>query len=335
MASSNTKAAGYSHSDAFNSGFLPVGSIHKIWYAEHGLPTGRPVLFLHGGPGGGTSLANTAFFDPKVYRVVLMDQRGGGKSTPAAEIRENTTQHLVDDIERLREHLGITQWAMVFGGSWGSTLALAYAEAYPQTTLSLVLRGIFAVRESELANAFAPYGASNQLFPEAYDELLGHLKANTTKSAESLSEPRTLLTEYYRLLCDEDPAVCNAASRVWNKYEITASTLLLSDELVAQLDNNETWNLQHARIECHYFLHGAWLEDGQLLKPSNLERIKHIPCHIVQGRYDVVCPPRTAQDLHLGLPQSKLHIIPDAGHSANELGTKAKLIEVCDGIAKL
>lgn len=278
MATSNTKAAGYSHSDAFNSGFLPIGCIHKLWYAEYGLPTGRPVLFLHGGPGGGTSPANTAFFDPKIYRVVLMDQRGGGKSIPAAEIRENTTQHLVDDIEKLREHLGITQWAMVFGGSWGSTLALAYAEAYPQTTLSLVLRGIFAVRESELANAFARYGAGNQLFPEEYDELLGHLKGKTTKSAESLSEPRTLLTEYYRLLTDDDPAVHNPASRAWNKYEITASTLLRNAELHAQLDGNETWNLQHARIECHYFLHGAWLEDGQLLKPSNLERIKHIPC---------------------------------------------------------
>ncbi|CAG9970423.1 unnamed protein product [Clonostachys byssicola] len=335
MASPNTKATGYSHSDAFNSGFLPVGSIHKLWYAEYGLPTGRPVLFLHGGPGGGTSPSNTAFFDPKVYRVVLMDQRGGGKSTPAAEIRENTTQHLVDDIEKLREHLGITQWAMVFGGSWGSTLALAYAEAYPETTLSLVLRGIFTVRESELANAFSRYGAVNQLYPEEYDEVLGHLKANTTKSEESLYETRTLLTEYYRLLTDEDPAVHLPASRAWNKYEITASTLLRNAELQAMLDGNETWNLQHARIECHYFINGAWLEDGQLLKPSNLERIKHIPCHIVQGRYDIVCPPRTAQDLHLGLPQSKLHIIPDAGHSANEVGTKAKLIEVCDEIAKL
>jgi proline iminopeptidase len=280
MSSPAQEVSGYTHEEAFNSGYLSAGSIHKIWYAEHGLPNGRPVLFLHGGPGGGTSLANTSFFDPSVYRVVLMDQRGGGKSTPAAEIRENTTHDLVKDIEQLRQHLGIEHWTMVFGGSWGSTLALAYAQAFPQATSALVLRGIFAVRKSELANAFAPYGVTNQLFPETWEEFVDHLRSNAAKSAEDLdlTNPHTVLSEYYRLLCHEEAAVRNAAARAWNKLEVYASTVILSDELVNKLNTDEVWNIQHARIECHYFLHGAWLEDGALLDPKRLELINGIRC---------------------------------------------------------
>ncbi|KAI6779261.1 uncharacterized protein J7T54_000991 [Emericellopsis cladophorae] len=335
MTSSTPTPSGYVHEDAFDSGFLPVGDIHKVWYAQYGAPNGRPVMFLHGGPGGGTKVANTCFFDPKVYRVVLMDQRGAGKSAPVAEIRDNTTHHLIEDIEQLRKHLGIEKWAMVFGGSWGSSLALAYAQTHPQMTGALVLRGIFTVRKSELVNNYAPYGVISQVFPEEYDELMNHLRSQSTMDSQSLNDPATMLSEYYRLLCHEDPRIHKAAALVWNKYETTASTLARDPGLVRKIVRAENWSIQQARIECHYFVHQAWLEDGILLKPTSLERIKDIPCEIVQGRYDMVCPARTAWELHKGLKNSTLHMIPDAGHSANEHGIKAKLIEICDSMARM
>ncbi len=313
----NHLTEGYKHDPPFDAGFLSVGSIHKIYYAQHGNPAGKPVIFLHGGPGGQTSLASTIFFDPKVYRVVLLDQRGSGKSEPAAEIRENTSQLLVEDIETLRTHLGIEKWHMVFGGSWGSTLSLLYAETHPDRVGSLVVRGIFTVRESELYFTRGFNGTAH-IYPELFDEwvdfLPEHERADPYKG-------------YLRLLTSEDYETRLNAAKAWNKWE-TGISKLIPEQTTKEEDDR--WHLQHARMEVHYETNRAFLEEGQLLKPENIAKIKHIPCSIVQGRYDVVCPPRTAWHLHKALPDSKLFMIADAGHSATEPGTQRKLIEVCD-----
>lgn len=347
---------GYNHDDPYDSGFLPVSDIHKIHYEQYGKQDGQPVVFLHGGPGGSTSKASTIFFDPAVYRVVLFDQRGAGKSLPAAELRENTSQHLVSDIEALRKHLGIGKWHMVFGGSWGSTLALLYAETHPEAVGSLVVRGIFTVRKSEIAWTRTASSAG-ALYPEAHDELMNFLPA------EERANP---WEAYHKRLTSDDLDTRVSASRAWNKWELSISQLVPDADVYEAL-KDDTWSLQHARMEVHYESNGAFMEEGQLLKPENIAKIKHIPCtppqgrscelnvltsgkgSIIQGRYDIVCPPRTAYDLHKALPDSKLYMIPDAGHSAKvgrypslqiqsscwlillqEPGTKRKLIEVCD-----
>ncbi|KAK5171168.1 uncharacterized protein LTR77_004312 [Saxophila tyrrhenica] len=311
--------SGYQHNDAFDYGFLPVGSIHKLYYAQYGSPQGKPVIFLHGGPGGQTTPSNTLFFDPSVYRVVLLDQRGSGKSEPAAELRENTSQHLVSDIETLRQHLGIEKWSLVFGGSWGSTLALLYAQTHPDRVGALVLRGVFTVRESERYFTRGFNGTAH-LFPEFFEEWVNFLPE------EERADP---YKGYLKLLTGDDHEVKVKAAKAWNKWELGISQLRPDEEAFGKLED-ERWSLQHARMEVHYETNGAFMEEGQLLRPENIEKIKHIPCSIVQGRYDVVCPPKTAWELHKALPESKLYMIPDAGHSAKEPGTQRKLIEVCD-----
>lgn len=317
---------GHEHADAFDSSFLQVGSIHKIHYSQYGKKDGKPVIFLHGGPGAGTTKENTQFFNPNIYRIVLLDQRGAGKSLPVAETRENTTQLLVQDIETLREHLQISKWFLVFGGSWGSTLSLAYAETHPDKVGSMILRGIFTVRKLELDYGFTPFGSA-MLFPEGYEKLINYLPP------EDRADPAPA---YAKLLSSEDPAVRGPAGKVWNEWEMSVSSVEPDMKAVGEKLEDDDWSLQHGRLEAHYFINGAFLEEGQLLKEENVKKIRHIPCKfdlrhcenrrgdadvcgpgtIIQGRLDFVCPPRTAWDLHKALPDSRLFMIPKAGHSA-------------------
>ncbi|UJO24506.1 Proline iminopeptidase [Fulvia fulva] len=318
-----TMGAGYQHPPAWDSGHLPVGEVHRLYYEQYGQHDGKPVIFLHGGPGGSTAPDNAAFFDPDIYRVVLFDQRGCGKSTPHAELRENTTWHLVADIEALKAHLGITKWHVVFGGSWGSTLALAYSQTHPTSCGSLVLRGIFAMRKVETDFMFEDKGVA-MIYPELWDRFVSHLKP------EARSDPRDA---YLRLMTADDPAVSLPAAKLWNTLEMSVSRVEPAAEDVDKVEN-DAWGIAHARLEAHYFVNGGFMQDGDLLKEENVEKIRHIPCSIVQGRLDLVCPARTAWELHQLLPQSKLYMIPVAGHSAKEPGTYSKLIEVCDAYAK-
>jgi proline iminopeptidase len=302
--------------EPYRASLLPVSPVHTLYYEESGNPLGKPVLFIHGGPGGGTEPRHRRFFDPTAWRIVLFDQRGCGKSRPHASLEENATPHLVEDIERLRQHLGIDQWTL-FGGSWGSTLALAYAEAHPDRVTELVLRGIFLLRRWEIA-WFYQEGAS-RLFPEAWEDYLAPIPRE---------ERGDLLNAYYRRLTDPDPFVRQRAARAWSIWEGRTSTLLPDPELIARSSGDE-FSLAFARIECHYFVHGAFFErEDQLLE--DLPRIRHLPAVIVQGRYDVVCPAQSAFELHRAWPGSRLVIIPDAGHSANEPGITSALVEATD-----
>nr|AJD23152.1 proline iminopeptidase [Onygena corvina] len=309
---------GYSHEDAFDEGFLAVGDIHKIHYEQYGKKDGKPVIFLHGGPGGHCSKSNTTFFNPDVYRVVLFDQRGAGKSVPNSEIRENTTHDLVRDIEAIRNHLGIAKWHMVFGGSWGSTLSLVYAQAHPEAVGSLVLRGIFTFRREELE--WSRDVVAGRLYPDAYEEFITYLPEK---------DRGDVVNAFYKLLKSEDKQTRIAASRAWNKWELSISYLRQAPGSLAMLDNDD-WTLAHATMELHYAVHDAWIEPGSLLKKENIDLIRHIPTTIVQGRYDIVCPPQTAYELHKVFPESRLFWIADAGHSAMEPGTRSKLTETCD-----
>lgn len=318
-----TQPSGHAHEDAWDVDWLRVDSIHELYYEQYGKKDGKPAIYLHGGPGGHISKGNTAFFDPDQYRVVLLDQRGCGKSRPNAETRENTTWHLVEDIEKLRRHLKIEKWHVVFGGSWGSTLALAYAQTHPGSVGSLILRGIFAVRKLEL-NWTLIEGA-NIMWPDAFEEFINFLPEEERKNH---------VESYRKRLLSDDPKISLPAARAWNKWELSIGTLYPSAEALKQLDD-ESYLLAHARTEVHYFTNGAWLEEGQLLKKENVDKIRHIPTTLVQGRCDVVCPPITAWQLHKAFPESKLHWIDDAGHSALEPGTKQRLIQTCDEYAKL
>jgi len=330
----------YEHDDAWNADWLSVDETHELYYEQYGKQDGKAgmqrlevackiviaytnvVIYLHGGPGGHISKGNTAFFNPEHYRVVLLDQRGCGKSRPNASTVNNTTWHLVSDIEALREHLGIKTWHMVFGGSWGSTLALAYAQTHPSSVGSLVLRGIFAVRDLELKWTMAPGGASI-LFPDHFDDFINFLPEE---------ERADHVASYHKRLMSDDESISHPAAMAWNKWEVSISTLYPNTKGLAQL-GDASYNLAHARTEAHYFQNKARLEDGQLLKKENIDKIRHIPSKqclpsisllpsnksvatIVQGRYDVVCPPITAWELHKAFPEAKLHWVSDAGHSA-------------------
>ncbi len=300
--------------EPFQSGLLPLDAIHTMYYEQSGNPTGVPVLFLHGGPGAGGSAAHRQFFDPSFYRIVIFDQRGAGRSTPLGELRDNTTAHLIADIETLRKHIGIERW-MVFGGSWGSTLALAYAEHHPERTMALILRGIFLCRQSEID--WFLYGLKN-VFPEAWHRFANHLPEH---------QHNNILKAYYALLSNPDPAIHVPAARVWSVYEGSCSTLLPNDAVVANFGSDRV-ALGLARIEAHYFMNNIFLPDNFLL--DHIGRIRHVPTTIVQGRYDVVCPIVSADDLVRAFPEADYHIINDAGHSAFEPGTRAKLIETME-----
>jgi proline iminopeptidase len=306
----------YPEIEPFDTGFLKVSDLHTLYYEQCGNPDGKPVVFLHGGPGGGVNARCRRFFDPEAYRIVLFDQRGCGRSTPNAELAENTTWHSVADIERLREHLGIERW-QVFGGSWGSTLALAYAETHPERVSELVLRGIFMLRRQEL-EWFYQVGA-NRLYPDAWE---------TYEAAIPEVERGDMMSAYYRRLTSEDKEVRTAAARAWSVWEGSTSFLLRNPEYVAHTGADE-FAVAFARIECHYFVHGGFFEhDDQLLR--NVDRIRDIRGVIVQGRHDVVCPLRSAWDLYRAWPEADLRIVPDAGHSAFESGNTHELIEATD-----
>lgn len=300
----------YPEIEPYETGRLVLDSIHTMYWEQSGNPQGEPVLFLHGGPGAGASPAHRRFFDPAHYRIVIYDQRGAGRSTPLGELRQNTTLHLVADIERLRRHLGIERW-LVFGGSWGSTLALAYGEEHPERCTGFVLRGIFLCRRSEIE--WFLYGL-RQFFPEAWRDFVAPIPA---------AERGDLLSAYYRRLTDPDPAVHLPAARAWSIYEGVCSTLLPSPETVAYF-SGDTVALGLARIEAHYFSHGIFLPEGALL--SRVNRLRHLPCVIVQGRYDAVCPIATADELHRAWPEAEYIVVPDAGHSAWEPGICAELV---------
>ena len=292
------------------TGFLQVDDLHSIYWEESGNPKGKPVVFLHGGPGSGASPDHRRFFDPTVCRIVIFDQRGAGRSKPLGETRNNTTELLIKDIERLRVMLGIERW-LVFGGSWGSTLAMAYAQAHPARTAALVLRGIFLCRPEEID--WFLYGM-RWVFPEAWHRLANHLPE---------AERGDLLSNYHRRLMDPDPAVHLPAARIWSSYEGSISTLLPNPQTVAHF-SQDAIALGLARMEAHYFINRIFMDDDALMK--NLGLIRHIPAVIVQGRYDMVCPIRSADDLSRAWPEAAYHIIPDAGHSAMENGTRRTLV---------
>jgi proline iminopeptidase len=309
----------YPEISSYNSGMLPVSDLHTLYFEESGNPGGKPVVFLHGGPGGGTNPRCRRFFDPAVYRIVLFDQRGCGKSTPHADLTDNTTWDLVADIERLREHLGVDRW-QVFGGSWGSTLALAYAQSHPERVTELVLRGIFMLRRTEL-EWFYQQGC-DALFPDAWEHFLAAIPP---------AEHGDLISAYHRRLTHPDAAVRVAAARAWSIWEGATSHLYQNPAHIASTGEDE-FALAFARIECHYFVNAGFFEvDGQLLR--DVPRIRHIPTVIVQGRYDVVCPVRSAWDLHRAWPEADLQIIADAGHSAFEPGIVSALLDATDRFA--
>jgi proline iminopeptidase len=307
----------YPEIEPYDTGFLKVSERHTLYYEQCGNPGGKPAVFLHGGPGGGANPYCRRFFDPDAYRIVLFDQRGCGRSTPYADLTDNTTWHLVADIERLREQLGIERW-QVFGGSWGSTLALAYAETHPDRVTELVLRGIFMLRRREL-EWFYQQGA-DMLFPDGWE---------TYVAAIPEAERGDMMSAYYRRLTCADKSVRAAAARAWSTWE-GSTCFLLQDPAHIAASGDDDFAVAFARLECHYFVHGGFFEhDDQLLR--NVDRIRHIPAVIVQGRYDVVCPMRSAWDLHRAWPEADLRVTADGGHSAFEPGNLSALIEATDG----
>jgi proline iminopeptidase len=300
-------------------GFLSADPPHQLYWEESGRPDGQPALFVHGGPGGGTEPLQRRFFDPASYRIVLFDQRGCGKSRPHASLEANTTWDLVADIERLREHLGIERW-MVFGGSWGSTLALAYAQKHPERVTELVLRGIFLLRRKEL-DWFYQEGASF-MYPDRWEEYVAPIPP---------AERGDLMRAFHRRLTGDDREEAQAAARAWAVWEGSTSYLLADDENVRKWGEDE-FALAVARIECHYFVNGGFMKrERQLL--DDVGRIRHVPAVIVQGRHDVVCPLFTAWDLHRAWPEADFQIVGDAGHSAFEPGITDALIRATDRFA--
>ncbi len=298
---------------------LRVSELHELYYEESGNPEGKPVVFLHGGPGAGSDAKQRRYFDPERYRIVLFDQRGSGQSSPHACLEENTTWDLVEDIEKLRRHLGIERW-QVFGGSWGSTLALAYAESHPDRVTELVLRGIFMLRRWEL-EWFYQCGASH-LFPDAWEKYLEPIPE---------TERGDLIRAYHARLTSEDSEVRKRAARAWSVWEATTSFLQPNVSHVSHAAEDD-FSLAFSRIECHYFINaGFFRSESQLI--DDAEKIRHIPTFIVHGRYDVVCPLENAWDLRRALPDAELVIVPDSGHSALEPGIVDALVRATDRFA--
>ncbi len=306
----------YPPRDAYQEGKLQVSDLHTIYFEESGNPQGKPIVVLHGGPGGGCPSYYRQYFNPEKWRLIMFDQRGCGKSTPHAELRENTTWDLVSDIEKLREHLGIDKW-VVFGGSWGSTLSLAYSQTHPEHCTGLILRGIFMLRQKEL-HWFYQEGASN-IFPDAWQEYLKPIP---------LEERNDLLNAYYKRLTSEDKKVRLEAAKAWSIWEASTSKLLVDQDLMESFGESDFADA-FARIECHYFVNKGFLEtENQLL--LNVDKIRDIPAVIVQGRYDVVCPMISAWELHQVWPEAEFIVVPDAGHSMTEPGIQNALIEATD-----
>jgi proline iminopeptidase len=300
--------------EPYDSGFLQVDSLHHIHWELSGNPKGEAVVFLHGGPGAGCASDHRRFFDPEHYNILLFDQRGSGRSRPYAEIKDNSTQHLIADIETLRRKVGAERW-QVFGGSWGSTLALAYAQAHPEAVSSLVLRGIFLARKAEIE--WFLFGMRH-IFPEAWEDFIGLLPEGER------SRP---LEAYSKRLNDPDPKVHLPAAQSWAAYEGRCVTLLPNPATVRAFGGAAT-ALALARMEAHYFINGCFLEEGELL--AKIDRLRGIPAVIVQGRYDIVCPAVSAADLKRAWPEAELVMVPDAGHSAMEPGIARALVRATE-----
>jgi proline iminopeptidase len=302
--------------EPYNSGMLRVSGVHEIYYEECGNPNGKPALFVHGGPGAGCDNRARRFFDPDAYRIVLFDQRGCGRSRPHASLVDNTTWHLVSDMEQLREHLGIERW-LVFGGSWGSTLALAYAQKHPERVSELILRGIFMLSQFELHWFYQ--GGASAIFPDHWENYI---------AAIPVAERGELIQAFYHRLTSDDRATRVAAARAWSIWEAATSYLHVNEEQLHKWGEEE-FAIAVARIECHYFVNRGFLKsEDELL--HNVQWIRKIPAVIVQGRYDVVCPMQTAWRLHRAWPEAEFRVVPDAGHSAFEPGNTHELISATD-----
>uniref|UniRef100_A0A2H4A311 Proline iminopeptidase n=1 Tax=Glaciozyma antarctica TaxID=105987 RepID=A0A2H4A311_9BASI len=308
----------------YKTHLLRVSPLHRLSIKEYGNPQGKPVVFLHGGPGGGASDSDARRFNPTTYRIVLFDQRGSGESTPASCLEDNTTQALVEDIEKIREFLQVGAAWHVFGGSWGSTLALAYAQAHPARVKSLTLRGIFTLRKKEL-DFFYQGPGSSFVFPEYWEEYLDPIP---------VAERGDMVKAYYERLTGSDEKVRAEAGRAWSRWEMATSRLHVDPDYISKADAPGFADA-FARIESHYFVNGGFMPEGELLKPENIAKISHIPAVIVQGRYDMVCPITTAYELTKLWPEAKFVVIPDAGHSAIEAGTEKALVEATEEFAKL
>lgn len=298
---------------------LKVDGLHTLYVEESGNPQGIPVLFVHGGPGGGTEAFHRRFFDPRHYRIILFDQRGCGRSTPHAELRDNTSPHLLSDMEEIRRHLNIERW-LLFGGSWGSTLSLLYAQTWPERVLGLILRGIFLCRSKDI-RWFYQFGAS-ELLPDFWQDFLRPIP---------VAERDDLVSAYYRRLTGDDEVARMGAAKSWSIWEGRAATLEPSPSVVSHFGDPYV-ALSMARIECHYFMNGAFMGDGQLLRDA--AKLKGIPGTIVHGRYDVVCPMEQAWELHRAWPQADLKIVETAGHAASEPGISRALVEATDAMVR-
>lgn len=306
----------YPEIEPYKTSHLKVSDLHTVYFEEVGNPQGKPVVFVHGGPGGGIDPSHRRYFDPKVWRIILFDQRGCGKSKPFSELKDNSTWDLVADMEKIREELKISDWT-VFGGSWGSTLALAYAISHPNKVKGLILRGIFLLREKEI-RWFYQEGASF-IYPEPWAHYL---------AAIPQAERGDLVNAYYKRLTSSDTSTRTQAAKAWSIWEGSTSKLFTDPKFIEHFAGDEFADA-FARIECHYFVNkGFFKTDNWLIE--NVDKIRHIPTWIVQGRYDVVCPAISAYELNQAFPESKLFIIPDAGHSATEPSIRSKLIEATD-----
>ncbi|MEO9876023.1 MAG: prolyl aminopeptidase [Anderseniella sp.] len=304
--------------EPYETGMLAVGDGHSVYFERSGSAGGKPAVFLHGGPGGGCAPEHRRLFNPDVYDILLFDQRGCGRSTPHAELQANTTWHLVADIEQLRELVGVEQW-LVLGGSWGSTLALAYAETHPDRVSALILRGVFTVTKAELS-WYYQFGVS-EMFPDKWEKFLAPIPQE---------ERPDMISAYRRRLTGDDAAVQLEAARAWSVWEGETITLLPSAELV-QSHDDEHFAIAFARIENHFFFHGAWLEENQLLRDAG--KLKGIPGTIVHGRYDMPCAVRYAWELHKAWPEADLHVVEGAGHAFSEPGIMDQLIRATDRFA--
>ncbi|MTI10352.1 prolyl aminopeptidase [Curvivirga aplysinae] len=304
--------------EPYNHGHLRPDGHHEIYWEEVGTPTGIPVVFLHGGPGAGCNPMHRRFFNPQYYRVILMDQRGCGRSRPNGSLENNTTQDLIEDLENLRDLLGIESW-IVFGGSWGSTLALAYAQAFPDRMKALVLRGVFCGRQQELDWFF--HGVKH-VYPEAQEKLQNFLPVD---------EQDDILGNYYKRLCDPDPSIHGPAARVWAVFEASCVALEPDMKAIENMINPEA-DLAISRLEAHYMINDLFLNNVPILE--NMHKIQHLPGYIVQGRYDAICPPVTAYELHNNWPKSELTMLHDAGHSASEPSIAQNLVKIMDKLAK-
>jgi proline iminopeptidase len=305
--------------EPFDSGHLAVDGLHSVYYEQCGNPRGKPAIFVHGGPGGGASVVHRRFWDPAAYRIVLFDQRGCGRSTPHAELRNNTTWDLIDDMERIREHLDIETWQL-FGGSWGSTLSLAYAQRHPERVTEMILRGIFLLRRREI-QWYYQEGAS-RIFPESWAKYLEPI---------AQEERHDLVSAYYRRLTSADREERIEAARAWSMWEGSTSRLVPDPELIERT-GHASFAEAFARIECHYFINRGFFEDDDQLL-SNMDLIAHIPAIIVQGRYDIVCPAESAYQLHKAWPTSSLIIAERSGHSALEPEIAQHLVEATERFA--